>query len=62
MFTFLHKKVSLESSANCGKVNIDRFFCSPLLLGADGQSTFKLTEGCQWRGVSANFVPENYVF
>ena len=55
MSTFLHKVSSScdqrsESTSGCAEASNDEFSVPPPPSEADGQSTVKLTEGCQGRG------------
>ena len=67
MSTFLHKEVSSscdqrsESTSSCAEASNDEFSVPPPPSEADGQSTVKLTEGCQGRSRLANFVAKNDV-
>ena len=67
MSTFLHKEVSSscdqrsESTSSCAEASNDEISVPPPPSEADGQSTVKLTEGCQGRGTLANFVAKNDV-
>lgn len=57
MCTFLHREVSSsESHSSCGEGNKEEFSVAPPPPAADGQSTVKLTERCQQRGMLANYV------